>query len=41
LAGDLLQLDHHEFGGLERRKAHHDIDDAQINVMRLDETGSA
>src|SRR5262245_21187837 len=32
LASHLLDLDHHELGRLERRKADQDVDDAEINV---------
>src|SRR5574337_364304 len=46
LAGHLLQLDDHEFGGLERRETDHDVDDAQVDVVlrggflvALDEVG--
>src|ERR1044071_6746673 len=33
LAGDLLDLDDHELGGLERREADDDVDDAEIAVV--------
>src|SRR5438876_8352912 len=33
LAGELLDGDHHELSGLERREADHDVDDAEIDVV--------
>ena len=31
--GNLLYLDDHELGWLQGRKAHHDVDDAQVDVV--------
>src|SRR5688572_1951772 len=32
LSGHLLELEHDELGRLERREAHHDVDDAAVDV---------
>jgi len=32
LSGDLLEVDDHEFGRLERREADDDVDDAEIDI---------
>src|SRR5918911_3910172 len=48
LTSHLLELDDHELGGLQRREADHDVDDAEVDVVlrrrlfvALDEVGVA